>query len=279
MAQKVITKPEAVERGLKTYDGEPCEYGHSGKRFTKGNECVECNVERTRKFREKAKTGKPGKVTKSKAVAIIPRNELYDGGELPNWMARYGEGIRKDLVAIEDYYIAAAAKIAKVKGASTPRGFKKFLEEFGIGRTRAYELLGIADGRTTIAKVRESGRIRAKRFYEERKGRSLGTDSPAQPPTIESEAVEVTPPPPLVATEPAHSLEERDHLGRTWHEERAIENHLMRSIHEIYVEGFAGSSPEKLATMIEESDLDLIEKVAAFLTKLADAMRRKAEAA
>jgi hypothetical protein len=76
-----------------------------------------------------------------------------------------------------------------------------------------------------------------------------------------------------VATEP-----ERDHLGRTYDEKRWIENHLMRSIHEIDVGGFSDRPIEELAAMIAESGLPLIEKVAAFLTKLADAMRRKAAA-
>lgn len=279
MEHEIITKQEAIERGLARYfPNKRCRNGHLSEWFTKGR-CCQCTLESTAAIRKrKAKgTGKATKKAKGKAVAIIPPNKLYDGGELPKWMARYGEGIRNDMVAIEDFYIAAAAKIAKVKGASTPRGFKKFLEEFGIGRTRAYELLAIADGRTTIAEVRESGRVRQKRFYEERKARPPLTDkSEVVPPkVIEGKAIEVTPPT-VVATEPAHSLEERDHLGRDWHEERT---HLMRSVREIHLY-FGDIPPEEVAAMIlQESDLPAIEMVAAFLTALAEAMRRKAEAA
>jgi Protein of unknown function (DUF3102) len=66
---RVVTKAEAVKRELKTYDGEPCKYGHSGKRFVKGGKCVECNVERTKKFREK--TGKGGNSATKGKVAVV----------------------------------------------------------------------------------------------------------------------------------------------------------------------------------------------------------------
>jgi hypothetical protein len=62
-------KAEAIKRGEKTYDGPPCKYGHSGKRFVKGDKCVPCNVHRTRKFRER--TGKTGKTIKSKGKAVV----------------------------------------------------------------------------------------------------------------------------------------------------------------------------------------------------------------
>ena len=84
---KTLSKAEAIKRNLKTYDGEPCKRGHSGKRFVKGDKCVPCNVERTRKFRERAKT-KTGKAAKSKTApatagaALVPINSEPISGEV-----------------------------------------------------------------------------------------------------------------------------------------------------------------------------------------------------
>jgi hypothetical protein len=208
MSDKKLSKEEAIEQGEKTYYGPPCKRGHDGKRFVKGGKCVECTVQRTRNFREKAKTGKPGKTTKSKAVAIIPRNELYDGGAMPKWMRLDGEKVRRELDAVEASYIVIADKLAKARGASTPRGFKKFLEEFGIGRSRAYELLAIADGKATVATIRASTNERQKKMIHKAKSQSVITDSPEvalvpypQPPVIEAEAIEETPPPAVTPEE------------------------------------------------------------------------------
>jgi hypothetical protein len=186
-------------------------------------------------------------------------------GELPKWMAQHGRWIKADLLQIDATRDCAASKLAKVRAACTEQGFREFCDRCGVGRSRAYELLAVAEGRTTVEEVRAKGRERAKRFYDKR--RPLGTDSP------KAEIIELAPPTTVVA-EP----EQLDHLGRSWHEQRWIENHLMRSVHEIYVGGFTDHDPEELAAMIEQSDLHLVETVAAFLTKLAEAMRRKAAA-
>jgi hypothetical protein len=198
---EIITKQEAIERKLKTYfTGKPCPNGHIDLIYVNGR-CRTCKLEGTNKSRAKAKTGKTGKRTKSKAVAIIPRNKLYDGGELPEWMRREGERVRRELDAVEESYIRIADKLAKVKGATTPRGFKEFCRVFGIGRTRTYELLQIADGRKTVKEVRPAGTERQRRSRGKRKAVRHVADSPevvpvpddTHPPIIEGEVIEVTP--------------------------------------------------------------------------------------
>jgi hypothetical protein len=79
---KIVTKAEAIKRGLKTYDGEPCKRGHSGKRFVKGDKCVPCNVERTRKFREKAETTKSKLAPARAGAALVPINSEPISGEV-----------------------------------------------------------------------------------------------------------------------------------------------------------------------------------------------------
>lgn len=279
---KIISKAEAIKLGLKTYyTGKRCPNGHIDVIYVNGR-CRTCKLEGTNKSRAKAKA-QTGKIAKSKAVAVIPPKKLYDGGVLPPWMARYGEWIRKDLVSIEDYYIGIAAKLAKVKEASTARGFKEFCQEFGIGRSRAYEMLAIADGRTTIEEVREAGRVRAKRFYEERKARPLVTDSPEvalvphnpQPGdnVIEAEAadaeiIEETPPP-AVAAKPEPGDVRDDVLDyAVIHLEGAVDRILGAERHPF----------DKLVAALSDSTPEKLEKAAAILMRLADAIRRKAAA-
>lgn len=68
MAHKVISKAEAVKRGLNRYfTGKPCPNGHIDEIFVNGR-CRTCTLESTRRNREKARTGKTGKTAKSKAV-------------------------------------------------------------------------------------------------------------------------------------------------------------------------------------------------------------------
>lgn len=45
MADEIITRAEAMARGLKRYfTGKPCRYGHVTQRLTSGSACVECRL-------------------------------------------------------------------------------------------------------------------------------------------------------------------------------------------------------------------------------------------
>jgi hypothetical protein len=173
-------------------------------------------------------------------------------------MRRDGERIVRELEAVDESYIRVTDMLAKVKAASTPRGFKKFCDALGIGRTRTYELLQIADGRKTVKEVRAADTERQRRSRENRKAVRDVTDSPEvvpvpddTQPIIEGEAVEVT--------RPAVSI---------W-DGRVIRILNWRD----------GLTPEEVASLITDSELDLIEKAAAFLMRLAEAVRRAASEA
>jgi len=64
-------------------------------------------------------------------------------------------------------------------------------DECGIGRSRAYELMAIADGRTTLEKVRAS--INERQKIHKARSQSVITDKP-EPPVIEAEVIEETSP-------------------------------------------------------------------------------------
>lgn len=52
----VISREEAIERGLKTYfTGEPCKYGHVAERRVDNSGCLECRRERSKEYREQNK--------------------------------------------------------------------------------------------------------------------------------------------------------------------------------------------------------------------------------
>jgi hypothetical protein len=51
----IITRQQAKEQGLKTYyDGQPCIRGHNSVRYTKGEQCKQCCLDRsTRRWEQK----------------------------------------------------------------------------------------------------------------------------------------------------------------------------------------------------------------------------------
>ena len=52
----VISREEAIERGLKTYfTGEPCKHGHVAGRRVDNSGCLECRRERSKEYRERNK--------------------------------------------------------------------------------------------------------------------------------------------------------------------------------------------------------------------------------
>lgn len=56
MFQEIITRAEAIERGLKHYfTGKPCKHGHVAERVVACRHCVECDSERKSKWRQENK--------------------------------------------------------------------------------------------------------------------------------------------------------------------------------------------------------------------------------
>jgi hypothetical protein len=62
----------------------------------------------------------------------------------------------------QDYYVSAGQHLKTLKGQSASAAvWEKLIKaKLGVGKSRAYELLAIADGRTTVADVRLSGKAR-----------------------------------------------------------------------------------------------------------------------
>jgi hypothetical protein len=75
----------------------------------------------------------------------------------------------------EEFYIAAGQYIKDVKGLWEDHWLEIIEHDCKIGRSRAYEILAIADGRTTLEKVRSGNTQRQKISRERRKTESVTT--------------------------------------------------------------------------------------------------------
>ena len=162
---KTLSKAEAIKRNLKTYDGEPCKRGHSGKRFVKGDKCVPCNVERTRKFRERAKT-KTGKAAKSKTApatagaALVPINSEPISGEVisgEHWRF-YADRITATWQKATGSIIETGALLLEAKDKVEHGEFEEMIErELPFGPRAARMLMDIA--RNPILSDRTHGSV------------------------------------------------------------------------------------------------------------------------
>jgi hypothetical protein len=201
MAEQQIgaNKEEAERLRLKTYHGTPCEKGHT-KRYTKGGKCFECSAEALRRNRKKAKAAKTGKVTKGRAVVATEKpTSGWEG------LARRARALieKADNAAekAEQFYKSAGLTIKEIKDKFPKQWEAIVRDEIHIGRSRAYELMLIADGKATLATIRQRTNERQKALKAKS---SVITDRPAVSPAPRSlrEAIlygglghEETPPP------------------------------------------------------------------------------------
>jgi hypothetical protein len=207
------TKAEVIK-------GKACKVCGGVLRYKNSGKCIACHeVRNAARNRGKAKTGEATK----KAVAPINGDNgalvrLYNGvGQWPAALNEIAGGIKHHLECAKTHLEKTVSHIETVCGElekarplCTEMGFSAFCKQVGIGRSRAYELLAIADGRKTIEQVRAEGRERSKRFYAQLR-RPLETDKPKaeiikpEPPIIEGEIIKETPPievTPTIVTEP-----------------------------------------------------------------------------
>jgi hypothetical protein len=186
MGHKIVTKAEALKQGLKTYyTGKPCPKGHIDEIFVKGR-CRTCTLEATAARRRKAKTGKS---TKSKAV--VASGKPTNGSNVAEGQA-WGGLVRRLKVLIEkgdkaaekaeQFYKSAGLTIKEIKEKFPDNWEAIVRDECGIGRSRAYELISIADGRATLASIRASTNERQKTLKA--KSRSVITDRPEVAPMV-----------------------------------------------------------------------------------------------
>ena len=63
----------------------------------------------------------------------------------------------------EDFYITAGQHIQTVKGLWPDHWLEIIEQDCKVGRTRAYEIMAIADGRTTVEETREKTNERSRR--------------------------------------------------------------------------------------------------------------------
>jgi hypothetical protein len=204
---KTVTKAEAIRLGRKTYDGEPCKYGHSGKRFVKGGKCVECTVERTRKFREKAETGKAAKSKAAPAVA----------GAADALLTKINAAVAEVNKAEKVVTTAQAELVSKSRVVGQllleakkrhPKvaEFEAFLKRVdGLKLSRAYDLMRLAGGRTTDAELREDARERQRKSRAKRK-------LPPSPPLLPEPEAASDAKSPHSVTEP-HVTEKSDEMN------------------------------------------------------------------
>jgi hypothetical protein len=157
MAHKTVTKAEAKRLGLKTYDGKPCKYGHT-ERFVKGDKCAPCNVERTRKFREKAKTAKTGNShTKSKVAetTVVYAREVEPKTTVPEtvvvrmveptppWRS-YATKITAAWRQAVESIVETGKLLIEAKAKVDPGNWLKLAEELPFGERTAQRLMEIA---------------------------------------------------------------------------------------------------------------------------------------
>lgn len=97
---------------------------------------------------------------------------------MPEELATRGKGILKVLAqadkAAYDYEVktqTAAAMVVEAKAMCEEYkfAFTKFTKTIGLGKSRAYELLAIAEGRKTLDEVRAATAARQKKLQEARK--------------------------------------------------------------------------------------------------------------
>jgi hypothetical protein len=91
--------------------------------------------------------------------------------------------IRKGDLAGEEFYRAAGQRIKELKALHPTEWMTLVRQECGVGRSRAFELIAIADGRTTVEEVR-SGYVRRKRVSRKRQAESGTSRTPEAPPLM-----------------------------------------------------------------------------------------------
>jgi hypothetical protein len=206
---KTLSKQEAIKLGLKRYfPNKRCAKGHLCEWFVNGK-CVECNRERNKL---RPKTGKTGKVASKAVVASVEPtnggtnaalNSASGWGGLARRVKALIEKADKAADKAEQFYKSAGLTIKEIK-EKYPDDWEAIVrDECGIGRSRAYELISIADGKANLAMIRANTNERQK--IHKAKSQSVITDSPkvAEPPIIEPEVIEETPPPEIEAGPPA----------------------------------------------------------------------------
>jgi hypothetical protein len=94
-------------------------------------------------------------------VHLVPQDVTLELAEL-------GEEIVADIAAgdaekeeAERHYRCAGLNLVEAKKQAP--NFEVFLDQHGIGKSRAYELIAIAEGRTTAKDIREKANARKKR--------------------------------------------------------------------------------------------------------------------
>jgi hypothetical protein len=303
---KVITKAEAKKQGLSRYfTGKPCAKGHIAEKYVNSDKCIQCHADRNKR-RER------GKAAKSKAVTVIAEPVISEPVH-KDWH-HYLVEIKAAWQASVEGIIRAGALLVEAKATLAAHGeWLMLCKKLPFSDDTAQRLMAIARHQVIsntehvrflppswgtlyeltrlpepvlLAKI-EDHTIKADMQRKDVKVIAASVAKEAAEPAERVVTVTYTDPDPTTETiivptyaeaeviEETPPSEERDHLGRTYDEKRWIENHLIRSIHEIDVGGFSDRPLEELAAMIQESDLPLVEKVAVFLTKLAEAMRRK----
>jgi len=87
----------------------------------------------------------------------------------------------------EQHYIAAGQYLKQLKDGHSQAGFLKIVQEkIGIGKTRTYELLAIADGTKTVEQTRGETNVRKVKHRQSVRSR---TDNAGQPSTSYAVAV------------------------------------------------------------------------------------------
>ena len=178
--------------------GKPCKVCGGILRYVNSGKCIECHKARNA-ARKWGKVKTTGADTKSKAVTPVNGGDsaaLNVGDRASAWggLARRVKALieRADKAAdkAEQFYKSAGLTIKEIK-EKFPNWEAIVRDECGIGRSRAYELMAIADGRTTLEKVRAS--INERQKIHKARSQSVITDKP-EPPVIEAEVIEETSP-------------------------------------------------------------------------------------
>jgi hypothetical protein len=186
MAHKIVSRAEAIKRGLPTYfTGKPCPNGHIDLIYVNGR-CRTCKIEGTNKSRAKAKAAKAGKAAKSKAapaqaageVLVTPVTPVTDDDAL---LVKINKAVA-EVNKAENVVVSAQTELvskSKVVGAllleakkrhSKVAEFEAFLKRVdGLKLSRAYDLMRLAGGRVTDAELRDDARERQQKSRAKRK--------------------------------------------------------------------------------------------------------------
>jgi len=277
---KTTTKAEAKAKGFKTYTGKPCPKCHTTERYTNSDKCIECHKARNAaRKRGKAKTGNTAKPAKSNAVvpsgptdggnnaAVNAEGRASAWGGLARRVKALIEKADKAADKAEQFYKSAGLTIKEIK-EKYPNWEAIVRDECGIGRSRAYELISIADGRSTLAMIRASTNERQK--IHKAKSQSVITDSPAEvrPPVIEGEEAEIIEKTPLTVIEPSGV----DNLRL------AVEHARLAGSYPPEVLAAAILAIAGLPTRHTPPTIEQLESAAALLMKVGEAMRKLAAA-